>query len=301
MADVLPERPYEVLDARFDALINDNVKLERLAGGMRWLEGPAYLPAARRLVWSDIPNNRVMAWEAADGHVSEFRRPSNNTNGNTVDRQGRLVSCEHLTRRVVRTEHDGSTTVLADAYRGARLNSPNDVVVRSDGSVWFTDPAYGIESDYEGERQPGEQDGNHVYRVDGASGRITRVADDLDRPNGLAFSVEESRLYVSDTGAVPGIRVFEVDGKTLRGGEVFAVCDPGKSDGFRLDEHGNVWTSAADGVHCFAPDGTLTGKVKVPELVSNVCFGMARRNRLFITATTSLYAIYLLVRGAKTF
>jgi gluconolactonase len=308
MAEVLYDSPYEVLDPRFGALINPGAKLERLATGFRWAEGPAYFPGGRYLVWSDIPNNRMMRWNEADGHVSEFRAPSNNTNGHTIDRQGRLVSCEHLARRVTRTEHDGSITVIADAYQGNRLNSPNDVVVRSDGSIWFTDPSYGIDTDYEGARADREQDGCHVYRVDPDSGNVTRVADDFERPNGLAFSIDESKLYVSDSGRSHGeelphhMRVFDVvDGKTLRGGEVFAVCEPGFFDGFRLDERGNIWSSAGDGVQCFAPDGTLIGKLKLPEGCANVVFGMQRRDRLFMTATTSVYAIYLLVRGHKTF
>jgi gluconolactonase len=198
--------------------------------------------------------------------------------------------------------------VIADRYQGGRLNSPNDVVVHSDGSIWFTDPSYGIDTDYEGARADREQNGCHVYRVDAGTGEVTRVADDFERPNGLAFSIDEKKLYVSDSGRSHGeelphhIRVFDVlDGRTLKGGEVFAVCEPGFFDGFRLDEQGNIWTSAGDGVQCFAPDGTLIGKIKLPEGCANVCFGMLRNDRLFMTATTSVYAIYLLVRGHRTF
>jgi gluconolactonase len=299
---------FETLDPRFAALINPSAGLERLATGCRWAEGPAYFPAGRYLVWSDIPNDRMLRWDESDGSVSEFRSPAGCTNGHTVDRQGRLVSCEHLARRVTRTEIDGTITVLADRYQGRHLNSPNDVVVRSDASVWFTDPSYGIDHDYEGLRQERELDGCHVYRVDPATAEITRVADDFARPNGLAFSPDESRLYIADTGATHApdgprhIRAFDViDGRTLAGGEVFATCESGLFDGFRVDEAGRLWTSAGDGVECFETDGTLIGRIRVPETVSNVCFGGPHRNRLFITATTSLYSVYLLLRGAKTF
>ena len=301
------DSPYETLDPRFAAITNPSAKLERLATGCRWAEGPAYFPAGRYLVWSDIPNDRMLRWDECDGSVSEFRSPAGYTNGHTVDRHGRLVSCEHLARRVTRTEFDGTRTVLADRYQGARLNSPNDVVVRSDGSIWFTDPSYGIDHDYEGLRQARELDGCHVYRIDPDTLDVTRVADDFSRPNGLAFSPDESRLYIADTGATHApdgprhIRAFDViDGRTLAGGEVFATSDRGLFDGFRLDEAGRLWTSAGDGVHCFEPDGTLIGKIRVPETVSNVCFGGPHRNRLFITATTSLYSVYLLLRGART-
>jgi gluconolactonase len=299
---------YEILDERFRACFNKNARLDHLYTGCRWAEGPAYFPAGRYLVWSDIPNDRIVRWDETDGHVSAFRSPAGYTNGHTVDRLGRLVSCEHLARRVTRTEFDGTITVLADRYQGKRLNSPNDVVVRSDGSVWFTDPSYGIDHDYEGLRQDRELDGCHVYRVDPGTAEVTRVADDFARPNGLAFSPDESRLYISDTGATHDpdgprhIRAFDVvDDRTLSGGEVFAVCGAGIFDGFRFDEDGRLWTSAGDGVHCFDPDGTLIGKIRVPEAVANVCFGGPHRNRLFITATSSVYAVYLLLRGAKTF
>ena len=309
MSDIDPSgSPFETLDPRFAALINTSATLERLATGCRWAEGPAYFPAGRYLVWSDVPNDRILRWDESDGHVSEFRSPAGYTNGHTVDRQGRLVSCEHLARRVTRTDIDGTITVLADRYQGQRLNSPNDVVVRSDGSVWFTDPSYGIDHDYEGMRQERELDGCHVYRIDPDTSEVSRVAEDFARPNGLAFSPDESRLYIADSGATHDpdgprhIRTFDVvDGQTLSGGEVLAVCEAGIFDGFRFDEAGRLWTSAGDGVQCFETDGTLIGKIRVPERVSNVCFGGPHRNRLFITATTSLYSIYLLLRGAKTF
>ena len=298
----LMRSPFESLDPRFDALVKSSVRLERLASGCRWAEGPAYFAAGRYLVWSDIPNDRMLRWDECDGHVSEFRSPAGYTNGHTVDRQGRLISCEHLARRVTRTEIDGSITVLAERFEGRRLNSPNDVVVRSDGSIWFTDPSYGIDHDYEGLRQERELDGCHVYRIDAGSLEVTRVADDFDRPNGLAFTPDESRLYISDSGAPRHIRAFDVaDGRTLSGGDVFAVCEAGVFDGFRFDEDGRLWTSAEDGVHCFDPDGTLIGKIRVPEVVANVCFGGRHRNRLFIAATSSLYSVYLLPRGAATF
>ena len=264
--------PFETLDPRFQALINGSVHLEQLYSGCRWAEGPAYFQGGRYLVWSDIPNNRLMRYDSTDGHVSVFRQPSNNANGNTVDRQGRLLSAEHLGRRITRTEHDGRITVLADRFQGQRLNSPND------------------------------------YRIDPQSGEVSVVCSDFVKPNGLAFSPDESKLYIVDTGAthVPDgprhIRVFDViDGNRLTGGAVFATCTHGLFDGFRFDERGHVWTSAGDGVHCYHPDGTLIGKIKGPEVVANVCFGEFYRNRLFICGTTSLYACYLQGRGAKTY
>jgi gluconolactonase len=296
------------LDERFRRLAVGNARLEKLAEGCRWAEGPAYFPAGRYLVWSDVPNDRMMRYDETSGAVSVFRAPSGYSNGNTVDRQGRLVTCEHGFRRVTRTEHDGSITVVASHHDGKRFNSPNDVVVKSDGSIWFTDPAYGIDTDYEGHKAESEIGGCHVYRVDPQSGAVTRVADDFVRPNGIAFSPDEKRLYVADTGAthVPDgprhIRVFDVaeDGR-LAGGSVFATCTSGLFDGFRLDDAGRIWTSAGDGVHCYDPDGTLIGKILVPENVANVVFGGPKRNRLYICATTSLYAVMLHVNGAKTF
>ena len=289
---------FEVLDERFNSCFVGHVAIERLWTGARWLEGPAWFGAGRYLVFSDIPNNRLMRFDETDGSVSEFRNPSNNCNGNTVDNQGRLVTCEHLTRRVTRTEHDGSITVIADSYNGKRLNSPNDVVVRRDGTIWFTDPSYGIMTDYEGDRAEMEQDGCHVYCVDPSSGAITRVTDDFDKPNGLAFSPDEKTLYVADSGAPKHIRKFGVNGTKLTDQGVFAICTTGLFDGFRVDRSGRIWSSAADGVHCLDPDGTLIGKVRIPELVSNVCFGGAKRNRLFITARKSLYSVFVVANGA---
>jgi gluconolactonase len=297
-----------VLDERFGPLVNSNARLEKLYEGCRWAEGPAYFPAGRYVIWSDIPNDRMMRYDETTGAVGVFRQPAGYSNGNTVDRQGRLVSCEHGNRRVSRTEHDGSITVIASHYQGKRLNSPNDAVVRSDGSIWFTDPSYGIDSDYEGHKAESEIGACHVYRVDPQSGEIRVVADDFVRPNGIAFSLDERQLYVADTGASHvkdgprHIRVFDVDeGGSLSGGRVFATCTSGLFDGFRLDEAGRIWTSAGDGVHCYDPDGTLIGKIMVPEVVANVVFGGPKRNRLYICGTTSLYAMMVQVNGAKTF
>ncbi len=297
-----------VLDDRFQRLHIGSARLEKLAEGCRWAEGPAYFPAGRYLIWSDVPNDRMMRFDETSGAVSVFRHSSGYSNGNTVDRQGRLVTCEHGNRRVTRTEHDGSITVLASHYQGQRFNSPNDVVVKSDGSIWFTDPAYGIDSDYEGHKAESEIGDFHVYRIDPHTGDVRVVADDFVRPNGIAFSPDERRLYVADTGATHvkdgprHIRVFDVDDQgSLSGGNVFATCTQGLFDGFRLDEAGRIWTSAGDGVHCYESDGTLIGKILVPEAVANVVFGGPKRNRLYICATTSLYAVMLPVNGAKTF
>lgn len=296
---------FEVIDPDFEACFIGHARVERLWTGARWSEGPVWFAAGRYLLWSDIPNDRIMRWDDTDGSVSVFREPSNNSNGHTVDRQGRLVSCEHLARRVTRTELDGSVTVLADVVEGKRFNSPNDVVVKSDDSVWFTDPSYGIMMDYEGDRADGEIGACHVYRID-PTGGVSIVANDYIKPNGLAFSPDESFLYIADTGATHDeggpkhIRRHSVqaDG-SLSGGEVFAECTNGLFDGFRVDRAGRIWSSAADGVHCYAPDGRLIGKVLIPELVANVCFGGVKLNRLFICGTTSLYSVYLNVNGVS--
>ncbi|MEY2443860.1 MAG: gluconolactonase [Ilumatobacteraceae bacterium] len=289
----------EAFDERFKAIRGDS-RVERLYGGCRWAEGPVYVPAARYLVWSDIPNDRMLRWDETTGRVGVFRQPAGYSNGHTLDRQGRLVSCHHGLRQVTRTEHDGSITVLADRYEGKRLNSPNDVVVRSDDSIWFTDPAYGIDSDYEGHRAESEVGGCYVYRVDPSTGEVRVVADDFVRPNGLAFSLDETRLHIVDT-RVNHIRTFAVsaDG-SLSGGDVFAECSVGVFDGIRLDDTGRIWAGAGDGVHCFDIDGTLIGKLHLPEAVANLTFGGPQRNRLFVTATTSLYSIRLSVNGAPT-
>ncbi|MEY4750107.1 MAG: hypothetical protein RIQ60_2321 [Pseudomonadota bacterium] len=298
---------FAVLDPQFGAYAFPNVRVEKLYSGCRWAEGPAWFAAGRYLVWSDIPNDRMLRWDETDGSVSVFRQPALNTNGHTVDRQGRLVSCEHRGRCVSRIEHDGSRSVLASHFEGQRFNSPNDVVVKSDDSLWFTDPSYGIDSDYEGDASPSEIGARQVYRLDPSTGALSVVASDFVQPNGLAFSPDESLLYIVDTGAthVEGgphhIRRFSVsaDGRSLSGGEVFAECQAGFFDGLRVDVHGNLWTSAGDGVHCYTPDGRLIGKILIPEAVANVCFGGAKLNRLFICGTTSLYAVYLNTRGAR--
>jgi gluconolactonase len=298
---------YEIIDPRFARLFNGNGRVHQLFAGCQWAEGPAWFGGGRYLVWSDIPANRIMRYDETDGRVSVFRQPSGNANGNTVDRQGRLISCEHGGRRVSRTEHDGTVITLADRFEGKRLNSPNDVVVKSDGSIWFTDPSYGIDSDYEGNKAQSEIGRCNVYRIDPDSAAVTAVITDMVRPNGLAFSPDESLLYVADTGVThkaghpAEIRVFKVDGDRVSSGRQFSVCDNGIYDGFRLDTEGRLWTSAADGVHCLAPDGTLIGKVKVPEAVANVCFGGEKFNVLYICGTTSLYAMRLMVNGLRTY
>jgi gluconolactonase len=294
---------YEILDERFRRCIRTSAKVDRLYTGCRWTEGPAYFPAMRSLLFSDIPNDRMLRFDEESETVSVFRRPADYTNGNTVDRQGRLVSCQHGSRRVVRTEHDGAITVLADRYQGKRFNSPNDVVVKSDGSVWFTDPSYGIDSNYEGFLAPSELGERRVYRIDAGSGEIALVADGFAQPNGLAFSVDERRLFISDSGQPHGvIRVFDVrDDSQLRGGDVFATCTAGIYDGFRVDVGDRLWTSAGESIHCYEGDGALIGRILIPERVANLTFGGLKRNRLFITATSSLYSVLVAVSGAKTF
>jgi gluconolactonase len=296
---------YEHFDKRFQSLAIGIAHLDKLADGCIWAEGPVWFADGGYLLWSDIPNNRMLRWMPETG-VSVYRAESNNANGNTRDLQGRLVTCEHLTRRVTRTEPDGSITVIADRYRGKRLNSPNDVVVKSDGSIWFTDPSYGIMTEFEGSRSEQEQGGCYVYRVDPANGEVSVVVDDFVKPNGLAFSPDEKILYIADSAASHDpnaphhLRAFDVvDGKRLTNGRIFCDIKVGIPDGFRVDVNGNVWTSANTDVECYAPDGTLLGRIKTPEIVANVCFGGKRRNRLFITATTSLYAIYVNTSGVQ--
>jgi gluconolactonase len=295
---------FEVFDERFTRLAMGNVHVERLWTGGRWCEGPAYFPAGKYLVWSDIPNNRVLRYDETDGFVSVFQEPANNQNGHTVDLEGRLISCEHLGRAITRIEHDGSRKVLADRFEGKRLNSPNDAVVKSDGSIWFTDPTYGIDGEYEGDYAVSEVGASYVYRIDPHSGEVTAVVRNMVRPNGLAFSPDESILYVADTGGShdptcsPDITAFPVLGDRVGERSHFATCSFGAFDGFRVDKHGNLWCSGGDGVTAYAPDGSRLGKILIPEVVSNVCFGGRKRNRLFICATTSLYAVYLNTQGA---
>jgi gluconolactonase len=287
--------------------------VERVATGFRWAEGPVYFPAGRYVLFSDIPNNRIMRFSEDDGHVSVFRQPSMNSNGNTIDREGRLITCEHAGRRVTRTELDGSITIIADKYNGKKLNSPNDAVVAADGSIWFTDPVYGIGGYYEGIKAEPEQAKHNVYRVDPKSGQVTVVVDDFVEPNGLCFSPDEKKLYVIDTGFTDGpdnpshIRVFDADiaaGK-VSNGKVFAeMPKPAISDGVRADREGRIWCSVGwgepneDGVRCYTVDGDLLGKIHIPETVANLCFGGMQRNRLYICGSTSLYAVYTSVQGA---
>ena len=297
----------EIRDDRFRKLVFGNCHLDKLYTGCRWSEGPAYFAGGKYLIWSDIPNDRVMRYDETDGSVSVFLAPALNHNGHTVDREGRLVSCEHKGRCVSRIEHNGARTVLASHFDGKKFNSPNDVVVKSDGSVWFSDPTYGIDSDYEGDKASSEIGASHVYRIDPKNGSVTQMTHDFVKPNGLAFSPDENLLYIADTGAThvnngpKHIRALTVraDGKSLdAAGPVFATCEYGLFDGFRCDTNGNVWTSAGDGVHCYTPAGELIGKILVPEVVANVTFGGPKRNRLYICGTTSLYAIYVNAHGA---
>jgi gluconolactonase len=289
---------FEIHEEEFRNCILLGPELEKLYTGTQFGEGPVWFGDAGAFLWSDIPGNRILRY--IDGHVSVFRSPSNHTNGNTRDRQGRLLSCEHSGRRVTRTEHDGTITVIADSYRGKRLNSPNDIVVKSDNSIWFTDPAYGISNDWEGIKAPQEQPGNYVYRVDPLNGEITLVVEDCEFPNGLAFSPDEKILYVSDTGFTDReggphhIRAYDMVSETKPArSRVFAEINPGCSDGFRLDTEGFIWTSAGDGVHVLSPGGTLLGRIKVPEYITNLTFGGPRRSRLFMTGPKSLWSIYV--------
>jgi len=295
---------FEIRDPRFRQYVIANASLELLAEGFRWVEGLVWMGDAGCLLFQDLPRDRTLRW-IEDAGVSVFRQPSGYANGQTRDRQGRLIACSHRERCLLRTELDGSVTRLAERYEGRRLNSPNDITVKSDGSIWFTDPLYGIQSDYEGARQRSEQPAA-VYRLDPESGELRIVADDFDGPNGLAFSPDEKRLYIAETGdqraAQPRqcIRVFEVAPRArLRGGDVFHKIEPGYADGMCVDEDGNLWSSAADGVHCIDPGGRLLGKILVPHRVANLTFGGAARNRLFIGASQRLYAIFLNRRGVR--
>jgi len=292
---------FESLDPRFDPLIPERPKLTRHWRGAEWSEGAVYLPRDNVVVWSDIPNNRMLKFDPANGQTTIFREPSNFTNGNTTDHQGRLVSAQHLTHSITRTEHDGTVTTLVDNIDGKRFNSPNDLVVKSDGSIWFTDPPYGILSNREGEKRESDLDGNFVFCLDPETGDIRVVVDRMDRPNGLGFSPDESILYVADTGAPKRMFAFDVnsDGPSLENMREFATVRPGASDGFRCDVLGNIWTSAADGVQCYTPQAELIGKVLVPEeKVANCCFGGPDRKTMYIAGDTSLYSVQLSIAGA---
>jgi len=306
-----PDPAIEVVDPRFMKYVVINAAVERLYTGTRWAEGPVWIADGRFLLFSDIPNNRMLRWLEDTGEVSVFRSPSNYSNGNSRDRQGRLLTCEHDSRRLTRTEHDGAITVLMDHYQGKPLNAPNDLAVHSDGAIWFTDPGYGIMSNYEGHKATFELPAN-VYRLDPEARAVTVVASDMIKPNGICFSPDEKKLYIVDTGqlekGVPHpIRVYDVeDGKRLKNGRLFVDMSPGTSDGIRSDVDGNLWSAAGwgpegyNGVHVFAPDGTRIGKIRLPETCANLCFGGAKKNRLFMAASQSLYALYVNTEGAQT-
>jgi len=300
-----PDPAVRVLDPSFAKHRIFNAAVERLATGFRWCEGPVWFGDGRYLLWSDIPNNRIMRWDEETGGVGVFRAPSNYANGNTRDRQGRLVTCEHDARRVTRTEYDGTITVILDRFDGKPLNSPNDVIVKSDDSIWFTDPPFGVLGNYEGHVAPVELPTN-VYRVDGRTGRATVVTGDIPRPNGLCFSPDETRLYVVVSGRVPReIRVFDVvkDGAALANERLFITTGTGVPDGMRADTEGNLWCGwgggeGQDGVAVFNPEGALIGRILLPERCANLCFGGVKRNRLFLASSQSLYSIHVNAQGA---
>jgi len=301
---VYPDPDLIALDQRFQRYILFNTPIQRHYTGTLWAEGPAWNGVGRYLVWSDIPNNQQLRWIEEDGRITVFRSPSGNSNGNTFDNAGRQLSCEHGGRRVVRYEYSGEITVIADSYDGKPLNSPNDVVVHPDKSIWFTDPPYGIRGNYEGNRADAELPFS-VYRVDGDNGRISMVTDDIGAPNGLCFSPDYDRLYVADTGSGRDIRVWDVDRTSLRNGrrltQLTRPDEPGSlsaADGIRCDVDGNIWAGAMPGVQIIAPDGDTIGVIRLPERCANVCFGGAKRNRLFMTASQSLYSVYVGVAGA---
>ena len=306
-----PDPAIEVVDPRFAKCRIISAAVERLYTGTRWAEGPVWFGDGRYLLFSDIPNNRMLRWQEETGEVSAFRSPSNYSNGNYRDRQGRLLTCEHDTRRLTRTEYDGTITVLMDQFQGKMLNAPNDLAVHSDGAIWFSDPGYGIMSNYEGHKASFELPDN-VYRLDPKTREVTVVVGDLDKPNGICFSPDEKRLYIVDTG-IPKhptdphpIYVYDVvDSVRLANRRLFVNMAPGTSDGIRCDVDGNVWSAAGwgpaeyNGVHVFAPDGTLIGKIHLPETCANLCFGGAKKNRLFMAASQSLYAVYVGTEGAQ--
>src|SRR5215470_14908827 len=306
-----PDPAVEIIDPRFAKYKVGNAAVERLYTGARWAEGPVWFGDGRYLLFSDIPNNRILRWLEDTGEVSVFRSPSNYSNGNYRDREGRLLTCEHDSRRVTRTEHDGTVTVLMDRFQGKALNAPNDLAVHSDGAIWFTDPGYGIMSNYEGHKAQFELSTN-VYRLDPKTREATVVVSDLDKPNGLCFSPDEKKLYIVDTGLPKHpsdprpIHVYDVvDGVRLNNKRQFVNMAPGSSDGIRCDMDGNVWSAAGwggdgyNGVHVFATDGTLIGKIHLPETCANLCFGGTKKNRLFIAASQSLYSVYVEAQGAQ--
>jgi gluconolactonase len=302
-----PDPSVRILDASFTKYRLPLAKVERIASGMRWCEGPVWFGDGRFLLWSDIPNNRIMRWDEETGAVSVFRKPANNSNGNTRDRQGRLLTCEHDARRVTRTEYDGAITVLADQYEGQPLNSPNDIVCKSDGSIWFTDPPFGILSHYEGHRAEPQLPTN-VYRLEADAGKLAVVAGDVNRPNGVAFSPDEAKLYIVEAGVTPRvIRAYDVvDGGTkLANMRVLITAEPnGTPDGLRVDVDGNLWVgwgmgeAGLDGVAIFHPDGRPIGRIDLPERCANLCFGGRHRNRLFMCGSTSMYSLYVNTQGA---
>lgn len=294
----------QVIDDRFLELIDPRAAIEKHYTGCEWAEGPVYFPEGDYVLWSDIPNNRILKYSAETGDTTVFREPCNNTNGHFRDQQGRLISCEHSANRISRTEADGTVVALVDNWEGKRLNSPNDLVVKSDGSIWFTDPPYGILSDREGNQRESELEGNFTYRLDPESGDISIVDKVGDRPNGLAFSPDETLFYLADTGDPRSITVFDVndDGKSLSNRRLFAEVRPGASDGFRVDELGNVWTSARDGVQCYTPAGELIGKVLIPEqATANLVFGGKDGKRIYICGDTSLYSVEVKVAGSHRY
>jgi gluconolactonase len=302
-----PDPAIRILDPSFGRYRVGLAKVERIASGMRWTEGPVWFGDGRYLLWSDIPNNRIMRWDEETGAVSVFRKPSNNANGNTRDRQGRLLSCEHDTRRVTRTEYDGTISVIADKFDGKPLNSPNDIVCKSDGSIWFTDPPFGILGFYEGQMAKPELPTN-VYRWDPGSKQLSVVAGDINRPNGLAFSPDESKLYVVEAALNPRvIRIYDVvdNGRRIANSRTFLTAEAGGTpDGFRVDVDGNLWcgwgmgNAEQDGVSIFNKDAKLIGRIDLPERCANLCFGGLYRNRLFMTTSTSIYSLYVNTQGA---
>jgi gluconolactonase len=302
-----PDPAIKVIDPSFAKYRLGTAKVEKLASGMRWAEGPVWFGDGRYLLWSDIPNNRIMRWDEETGAVSVFRKPSNYGNGNARDRQGRLLTCEHDTRRITRTEYDGSITVIADHFEGKPLNSPNDIVCKSDGSIWFTDPPFGVLGFYEGHMAKPELPTN-VYRWDPQTKLLALVAGDINRPNGLAFSPDESKLYIIEAGATPRvIRVYDVvdNGTRISGLRPLITAEAnGTPDGMRIDVDGNLWcgwgmgAEGLDGVAIFNPDGKLIGRIDLPERCANLCFGGQHRNRLFMAASTSVYSLFVNTQGA---